>query len=553
MPQQNRPTYDVAILGSGIAGSMLGAILAQGGASVLLVDADSHPKFAIGESTIPYTLVTLRTIAERYNVPEIKTLATFTNCSKIIGPSFGVKKHFAFMLHHEGRGQDPKETNQFSTPGLLHEASHLYRQDTDAYLFHAAVHYGCDARQNFRVADVDFDDAGATLTGTNGEEYRARYVVDASGFRSPLAAKFDLREEPSRFKHHSRSLWTHMTGVTPTDDLFKGRAKADVPPVPWYEGTVHHMIPRGWFWTIGFDNHPSSRNPLCSVGLTLDERKYPKDRSLTPAEEFAAIAERYPDIARQYAGAVPARGWTSTERLQYSSKRTVGDRWCLLSHAAGFIDPLFSRGLSNTAEAINALAWRLLRAFKDDDFSAERFDFVDRLQQGLLDYNDELVNAAYISFEDYDLWSAVFRIWAWGSNAGTFRLQEALTRFLKDGREDHFLDLEEASNLGFYWPDHAGYRKLFDEMVAKTDAYEAGQISAGQAADDLYDSLREADFVPKHFGFAERDQRFLNPTPKTLFKTVRWARKEADPVVRQLMVNSFGEAVRHKVRGRRIF
>ncbi|WP_433889043.1 NAD(P)/FAD-dependent oxidoreductase [Streptomyces sp. CA-111067] len=553
MPQQNRPTYDVAILGSGIAGSMLGAILAQGGASVLLIDADSHPKFAIGESTIPYTLVTLRTIAERYNVPEIKTLATFTNCSKIIGPSFGVKKHFAFMLHHEGRGQDPKETNQFSTPGLLHEASHLYRQDTDAYLFHAAVHYGCDARQNFRVADVDFDDAGATLTGTNGEEYRARYVVDASGFRSPLAAKFDLREEPSRFKHHSRSLWTHMTGVTPTDDLFKGRAKADVPPVPWYEGTVHHMIPRGWFWTIGFDNHPSSRNPLCSVGLTLDERKYPKDRSLTPAEEFAAIAERYPDIARQYAGAVPARGWTSTERLQYSSKRTVGDRWCLLSHAAGFIDPLFSRGLSNTAEAINALAWRLLRAFKDDDFSAERFDFVDRLQQGLLDYNDELVNAAYISFEDYDLWSAVFRIWAWGSNAGTFRLQEALTRFLKDGREDHFLDLEEASNLGFYWPDHAGYRKLFDEMVAKTDAYEAGQISAGQAADDLYDSLREADFVPKHFGFAERDQRFLNPTPKTLFKTVRWARKEADPVVRQLMVNSFGEAVRHKVRGRRIF
>src|SRR5690242_194063 len=301
-------TYDVAILGTGIAGTMLGAILARNGANVLMVDADAHPKFAIGESTIPYTLVALRTIAERYGVPEIKTLATFTNCTKIIGPSFGVKKHFAFLLHHEGRSQQPREVNQFNTPGLLHEASHLYRQDTDAYLFHVAVGYGCDARQNTRIADVDFDDAGVTLSAENGEQFRARYVVDASGFRSPLATKFDLREDPCRFKHHSRSMWNHMTNVTPTDRLFR-RSRADTPPVPWYQGTVHHMFPRGWFWVIGFDNHRWSSNPLCSVGLTLDERRYPRDPALSPGEEFGRIAERYPDIARQYSGAKPVREW----------------------------------------------------------------------------------------------------------------------------------------------------------------------------------------------------------------------------------------------------
>jgi FADH2 O2-dependent halogenase len=545
-------TYDVAILGTGIAGTMLGAILARNGANVLMVDADAHPKFAIGESTIPYTLVALRTIAERYGVPEIKTLATFTNCTKIIGPSFGVKKHFAFLMHHEGRPQNPREVNQFNTPGLLHEASHLYRQDTDAYLFHVAVRYGCDARQNTRIADVDFDDAGVTLSAENGEQFRARYIVDASGFRSPLATKFGLREDPCRFKHHSRSMWNHMVGVTPTDNLFR-RRREDVPPVPWYQGTVHHMFPRGWFWVIGFDNHQWSSNPLCSVGLTLDERRYPKDPNLSPGEEFGRIAERYPDIARQYSGAKPVREWISTDRLQYSSSRTIGDRWCLLAHAAGFLDPLFSRGLSNTAEAINALAWRLLRAVKDDDFSAERFEFVDRLQQGLLDYNDELVNSAFISFDDYDLWTAIFRIWAWGSNAGTFRLQEALTRYLADGRDEHFRAQEEVPHLGLYWPDHDGYAKLFDAMVASTAAYESGLVTARQAADDLYQNLRESDFVPKHFGFAERDRRFLNPTPKTLFKTVRWARTEADPVVRRLMVGTFSEAFKYKVRGRRIF
>jgi FADH2 O2-dependent halogenase len=544
--------YDVAILGSGIGGSMLGAILARNGAKVILIDSDSHPKFAIGESTIPYTLVTLRTIAERYGVPEIKTLATFTNCTKIIGPSFGVKKHFGFLLHEEGQPQNPRETNQFNTPGLLHEASHMYRQDTDAYLFHAAIRYGCDARQNFRVTDVDFDDAGVTLSAANGESYRARYLVDASGFRSPLATKFGLREDPCRFKHHSRSLWNHMANVTPTDELF-AHAKADTPPVPWYQGTVHHMFERGWFWVIAFDNHPASMNPLCSVGLTVDPRRWPKNPDETPGEEFARMAELFPDIARQYSGAVPTREWISTDRLQYSSRQVVGDRWCLLAHAAGFIDPLFSRGLSNTAETINALAWRLLRAIGDDDFSAERFEFVERLQQGLLDYNDELVNAAFISFSDYDLWTTVFRVWAWGSNAGTFRLQEALTRFLKDGRDVHFLAQEDAPNLGLYWPDHDGYKKLFDHLIESCDAVEAGSVPAKRAADDLYRFMAEADFVPKHFGFAERDRRFLNPTPKTLFKTVRWARTEADPVVRQLMVGTFAEAFKHKATGRRIF
>jgi FADH2 O2-dependent halogenase len=548
-----RKQYDVAILGTGVAGSMLAAILARNGVSVLLLDADEHPKFAIGESTIPYMLVALRTIAERYDVPEIKTLASFTNSSRVVSPHSGVKRHFGFMVHQEGQPQDPREANQFKTPDLLYEASHLYRQDTDAYLFHAAMRYGCDARQNFRVTDIDFDGSGVTLAAADGESYRARYLVDGSGFRSPIADKFGLREDPCRFKHHSRSIWNHMLGVTPTDDLFSDRAASDKPPLPWYRGTVHHVIPRGWFWVIPFNNDPRSRNPLCSVGLTLDPRRYPMDPSVSPGDEFAEMAARFPDIARQYAGAIPAREWLGTPRLQYSTKKTVGDRWCMMVHAAGFIDPLFSRGLSNTAESINALAWRLLRAVKDDDFSAERFEYVDRLNQGLLNYNDDLVNSAYIAFDNHELLGAVFRIWAWGTIPGTLRLQIALARFLKDGSESHFLELEETPNVGFYWPDHSGYQKLFEEMVSKCSAYESGLISGSQAADDLYRSLQEADFVPKHFGFTDRERRFLNPTTSELFKAAMWARREADPAVRDLMASFFAESISLKLRGRRIF
>lgn len=549
---QGKTIYDVTILGTGIAGSMLGAILARWGVKVLLIDASQHPRFAIGESTIPHTLLTLRTLAERYDVPEIKVLATFTDTRRTIGNTFGVKKHFGFLLHHVNEPQNPREVNEFNTPhSLLHEAAHLYRQDTDAYLFHVAIRYGCAARQNCRVSEVDFDDSGVTLNAVNGEQFRTRYLVDASGFRSPLAEKFGLREDPCRFKHHSRSLWNHMLNVTPTDKLFN-HSREDRPPVPWYEGTVHHMFERGWFWVIGFDNNKWSRNPLCSVGLTLDPRSYPKPTDISPEEDFYRHAMLFPDVARQFDGVKPVREWVSTPRLQYSSRSCVGDRWFLLSHAAGFIDPLFSRGLSNTTEAINALAWRLLRAVEDDDFSAERFEYVNRLQQSLFDYNDELVNAAFISWCDYDLWTAVFRIWAWGATVGSFRLQRAIVKYLRDGRDEHFLALEEAPHLGLYWPDHDGFAKLFEAMTSQCDLVEQGVVSPKQAADNMYGQLAEADFVPKHFGFAEREQRFLHLTPRRLLKTARWVMNEASPEVRQLVMDNGKATLKARATGRKL-
>jgi FADH2 O2-dependent halogenase len=546
-------TYDVAVLGSGMAGSLIAAILARHGVNVLLLDGGQHPRFAIGESTIPYTLLTLRTLAERYDVPEISALASFTETTKTLGPRFGIKRHFGFLLHHEGAPQNPREVNEFGTPPqILHEAAHYFRQDVDAYLFLVAVKYGARIRQNFIVDDVDFDDAGVTLSGKRGE-YRARYVVDASGFRSPVATKLNLREDPVRFKHHSRSMWNHALNVTPTDRLFDHIAAELRPPVPWYEGTVHHMFERGWAWVIAFDNNEVSTNPLCSIGMTVDPRKYPKIPGMSPEEDFARLCAPFPDIARQFEGAIPTREWTSTDRLQYSSKSTVGDRWMLLSHAAGFIDPLFSRGLSNTCEAVNVLAYRLLQAVKDDDFSAERFAHVDRVQQSELDVNDELVNAAFISWKHYDLWTAVFRIWGWGANAGTYRMQEALSKFRKDGRDQHFSDLEDVPHVGLYWPDHDGFAELHDLMVKQIDAVESGATTAPEAADLLYDEIWRANFFPKHMGLAEREVRFLNPTPRKMLKMVRWARKEGDPQVARMLTTNAREAAKARLRGKKLF
>ena len=107
--------YDVAILGAGVGGGMLAAILARHSLRVLLVEADSHPRFTIGESTIPETAGLLRVVGERYSVPEIAHLATFQSVRHHVTSACGVKRGFSFIYHREGEPQRPEESTQFPT------------------------------------------------------------------------------------------------------------------------------------------------------------------------------------------------------------------------------------------------------------------------------------------------------------------------------------------------------------------------------------------------------------------------------------------------------
>jgi FADH2 O2-dependent halogenase len=542
--------YDVAILGSGLAGSILGAILARNGVRVLLIDVANHPRFAIGESTIPHFQVSLRILAQRYGVPEISTLADVRECTKRISNTFGVKQHFGFMVQRDGQEPDPAQTHLLATPRVLNRAAHLFRQDSDAYLFRAAARYGCDNRQGWRVLEIDIDSDGVTLLGANDEMYRARYLVDASGARSPLAGKFDLHERPCRFDHHSRSIFTHMIGVRPLDDVLR-HARRDRPGMPWHSGTMHHIFERGWLWVIPFDNYRASGNPLCSVGLTLDERVYPRDEQLKPEQEFWEHVQRFPVLARQFAGARSVREWVSTSRLQYSSRQSVGYRWCLMSHATGFVDPLFSLGLSNTVEVINALAGRLLAALRDDDFSVDRFRFVEQLEQAVLDVNDDLVNCSFIAFSHPRLWDAVFRVWGLGATPAIMRLTHALLRATTTG-DNRVLDgLESARHTGLWWPDHDGFARLFTLMVDLCKEYDTGEISGDQAADQLMAAIQRADFVPP-MGWKDPSRRLIVPRSVDVARLLAWAAFGAPRDIRL-----FGRGIARAVfwsalRGRRV-
>ena len=131
----SRHVHDVAIVGSGLAGSILAACLARNDADVVVIDADTHPKFTIGESTIPFTSMMMRVISERYGVPEIKQLATFEGAYSKVTTQSGVKRNFGFLYHHEGERQNPNERTLFQIPkivnteNLLERFSHMQELD----------------------------------------------------------------------------------------------------------------------------------------------------------------------------------------------------------------------------------------------------------------------------------------------------------------------------------------------------------------------------------------------------------------------------------------
>src|ERR1039458_7567593 len=74
---------------------------------------------------------------------------------------------------------------------------------------------------------------------------------------------------------------------------------------------------------------------------------------------------------------------------------------------------------------------RLLRVLKDNDFRAERFEYISRIHEVNLRNNDRLVFGAYTSFRDFDLWNAWFRVWALGVGLGDLKLASIYRRYLK--------------------------------------------------------------------------------------------------------------------------
>ena len=519
-------SFDVAIIGSGMGGAVLAMILARHGARVLMIEGGVHPRFAVGESTIPQTSLLSCLLAERYDVPELRTIAHPQSIHSQVASTSGIKRSFGFAYHRPGEKYESRHGFALGTGSK--EENHLFRQDVDSWLSYAAIRYGAVLRQQTQVRAIYVDESGVTLHTRNGDAdttVRARYLVDGSGFRSVVADTFGLRENPPRFDHCSRSMFTHMVDV--------GVFDPDSPmSVPWAQSTLHHVFEGGWIWVIPFNNREGSTNPLVSVGLTVDTRLYPKPADIGAEAEFQHFVDRFPSVAAQFTNARSVRPWVSTGRLQYSSSRSVGYRWSLMSHASGALDPLFSRGLINTLEVTAALVDPLLAALRDDDFAEERFEHLEAVHRRVLSFNDRLVAGAFTATADFDLWNAWLRVWALATVPTEFRLANALAAYTRT-RDPHHLS-GEAPDPVFSDFEDPDYRAFFTRAVDLMNHYRAGTTPATATAHQILAAATHYEFpIPMtRAGLqqAGHDTRHTptEPTLAAMRSSFRWALTNPD-------------------------
>ncbi|WP_019548498.1 NAD(P)/FAD-dependent oxidoreductase [Streptomyces sulphureus] len=527
--------WQVAVLGTGLAGSALAAILARQGVRVLLLDERIHPRFTVGETAIPHTSMLFRILGERYQVPELSNLAGFEAVTSKVSKQAGLGRSIGFV-HYGGNGeQNPAHLAQISGPRQLPPEATLFRQDVDAGLFHAAIGYGATAKQARKITEVKLTDYGVHITTARNEIFEAEYVVDTSGPDSALAREVGSDTGTTELRCGARSVYTHMVRAGSFDSVAGEERKS---PVGWDTGTTYHLFDGGYFWTTPFHNHRQAVNLVTSVGFQVDPARFPATGD--PRAEFTELLDRVPLLRQQLADAAAVQPYRTTETT-HAAPVTVGDNWCLLGEATGAPDGLLSRSLTCDLEMVNALAHRLIAAARRADYRTERFEPVQRLSAALLNSTDTMNRMVFDALASPPLFTAVQKVITLGTMLGTFQLGQGLGQLANTGRSPLLHGREESEYLGSYFTGHAGYAALLAKAARLAADAAAGRVTGAVAADRIFREVRGCGFAPLPFGFADPRARFYAPGPKEVAAVLRWSRREADPdvgaLVRQSLLN----------------
>lgn len=357
--------FDLAVVGSGFAGSLLALLARRQGLSVLLLERGSHPRFAIGESTSPLTNLLLEEIAREYDLPELLPLTAY-GLWKRTYPQIGVglKRGFSFYAHAAGEPfhPDPERCNQLlvaASPNNEVADTHWYRADFDAFLVELAQQYGVEYQDHASLERVSWEAGDAELKVQRvGQEadYRAQFVVDASGPAGALRRFLPLERGPLEHAPGTRALYSHFNHVPLFAEIVG--TGGETPPYPPDDAALHHVFPGGWMWVLRFDNGITSAG-FAAEGWLADELGLPASggvEQLALEAVWERFLQRYPSIGAHLRGAERVEPWYHAPRLAFRTGPAAGEGWALLPSTAAFVDPLFSTGFPLALLGVRRLA-----------------------------------------------------------------------------------------------------------------------------------------------------------------------------------------------------
>ena len=394
---------DIAVVGSGFAGSLLALALTQRGRRVVLVERGRHPRFAIGESSTPFANLLLEELADRYDLPRIRPFSkwgTWQRAHQHV--ACGLKRGFTFFFH---RLDQPFADTAAHDRQLMVAASpfdeisdtHWYRPDFDHALVREAQAAGVNYLDETLLVDVNDTASRVVLTGDrHGSPIRisASFVVDASGPRGFMHQVLGLKAAPLRWLPHTHGLYSHFEDVDRWDAL----TPSDGTPYPSDDAALHHVFPGGWIWMLRFNNG------ITSAGAALTNEVASTLTLTNPEAAWQELLARLPSVWNQFRRARAVMPFVHAPRLAFRGSEVHGRRWAMLPSASGVIDPLLSTGFPLTLLGILRLLDVLETTSEGPERDAALSEYA-RITNAELDVTEQLVAALYASMTD----TAIFK------------------------------------------------------------------------------------------------------------------------------------------------
>lgn len=400
----NMNIFDVAIIGSGFAGSVCGAVLAKLGWRVVMIERGEHPRFAIGESATPVSSKKIRYMGKKYGIPEFVNMATYDSIKEAnIDVCCGPKELFHYFIHDEGvNSLQNVKIQEFIVQTPEVDPQYL-RADSDKYMVDVAKKYGVEYLDKTEVTDLEFSETGVSIQCRQDgvdKTIPCKFLIDGTGFKSIVGNKYNLRstEEEMDTPLKSRSIFTHFTGVKNLDSVLQNlESFEDHSPAPRVRGTQHHCFDGGWFWVIPFESG------VTSVGLNLDAEKYPFTDA-DPEQEFWEFVRKYPVVEELMSEAENVRPYVKTPRMQFLNKQLVGDRWAMLPASAFGLDAWFSTGLAGSFICVDRLVSLLdKKVLKSDLYDRQELIQYEKAIHREYHYVSRMINGMYKSFKHFDV------------------------------------------------------------------------------------------------------------------------------------------------------
>lgn len=326
-------SYDVIIIGGGIAGSTLALQICK---------------------EIPDATVCV--VERRKEISDLVAYKVGESCSELgasyLSSTLGLKDYLLndhllkigtrFFLNSPAKNRIDDRVEFGPVHATPQKTFHVEKGRLERDLLSSLTQLGVTLLSGAKVTDVEIDKHthGVTIEQGNGlTQLNCKWLIDASGRNAFLARKFDLHY---KIDHHINSVWFRTSDSVRVDDWSSQ---------PYWTSqlghgirglSTNHLMGEGyWIWIIPLVSGGTS------IGLVADPRFHAWDHINTMEKLLKWIEANEPALYDQLASKVESiLDFKVMKDFSFNSKKYYSsDRWALTGDACAFLDPLYSPGL----------------------------------------------------------------------------------------------------------------------------------------------------------------------------------------------------------------